>query len=605
MNSMSFDFSHSPFDDLNTNERELVTQAIDIEYFPSGTPIITVDAPVDAFYVLIKGAVAEQRDNEIVSAYGVNDSFDTRSLISGRANAQITALEDTLAFRIPRAVILTLTERNPLFGAYFFQDVAKRLSALAHRSHQQAVQSMMLARVEQAFIREPFWLDENATVLDAAQLMRNSRTTSILVRTCDGRTGIFTQSDLRNFVIDGRSAKTVKVAELAHYELLTVDASDPIHYAILIMTRHSIQRVVVTRDGAVIGVLEQVELLAFITHNSHLVTAQIERAQSIEDLHQAWCNTDQLIATLHQNGIKVTLIAELMGVLRHKLHERIFSLLAPAEMFAHVCLLALGSEGRGEQILKTDQDNALVIEDGYTHPDLADICRKFSETLIEFGYPRCQGDIMVSNPFWQRSVTSYKKLINDWIDNASGDSIMQLAIWSDARPVCGQHTLFKEVHGYLLRNLSRNDSFLARFAQPIEQFDTPLDFFSRLVTNKGKDRSQLDLKKGGIFPLVHGLRSLALEAGLEVNNSYKRIDALAQKDILTPVMAQDLAESLAFLQGLQLKYGLQKLAVGQPMSNLVDPRQLTTLERDLLKDTFAVVKAFKQKLRTRYRMYAL
>ncbi len=603
MNAILFDFSHSPFDSLDSQERELVSSSLDIEYFPAGASIIAANTPVEALYVLIKGSVVEKRDNETVSYYGPHDSFDAHSLISGQTDASLVAAEDTLVFRIPRAAILNLTERNHLFGAYFFQNIAKRLSTLAHRTHQQALQSMMLARVEQAFIREPSWLEKDATVLDAARLMRDARTTSVLVRQDERKTGIFTQSDLRNFVIDGRDAATTKVVDLARYNLLTVNADDPIHQAMLVMTQHTIQRVVVMRGNAIVGVLEQVDLLSFLAHNSHLVTAQIERARTLDDLHEAWRRTDQIISMLHQNGVKVTLIAELVGVLRNKLYERIFSLLAPPEMLAHVCLLALGSEGRGEQILKTDQDNALVIENDYDHAALEEICMKFSSTLIEFGYPPCQGNIMVSNPFWRRTVHVYKNIINEWIDIWTGENIMQLAIWSDARPVCGNGLLFEEVSDYLFRNLDCNDTFISRFACPIEQFEIPLGFFSRLVTDKGDDHNQLDLKKGGIFPLVHGLRSLSLETGVTACNSYKRIETLSQNGIITVTMAQDLAESLAFLQDLQLKYGLQKLAAGKPLDNLVNPFHLTTLERDLLKDTFSVVKSFKRKLQARYRMH--
>ncbi len=608
MTSALLDFSHAPFNSLEGHERDLIGKSADIEYYAANSTVLSADAPVEALYVVIKGIVGEQGQpsgGDAVATYGAHDCFDSRSLISGQSDTPLLALEDTLVFRIPRDVVLDLIRRNPMFGAYFYQDVAKRLAALAHLPHQQAVQSMMLARVEQAFIRDPLWLDAQASILDAARLMRDAHTTSVLVRNAGGETGILTQSDLRNFIIDGRNAAQVKAAELAHYELHSVDARAPIPHAMLIMARHTIQRVVVMRDGAIVGVLEQIDLLSFLTRDSHLVTAQIERARTLEDLHEAWRNTDPLIALMHQNGVRVTLIAELMHELRDKLLSRLFELIAPADMLPHVCLLALGSEGRGEQILKTDQDNALIIENGYTHPQLAEVSERFNATLIEFGYPVCPGDIMVRNPFWRREAREFKNLINDWMDSASGENVMQLAIWVDAKPICGEKALFDDVHAHWLKAFRDNAPFLSRFALPVEQFDTPLGMFSRLVADKGEDGNLLDLKKGGIFPLVHGVRSMALEAGISARNTYQRIDHLARHNVLTQSVAEDLAESLAFLQGLQLKYGLKKLALGRGMDNLIDPLQMTTLERDLLKDTLAVVKRFKQQLRHRYRLSAL
>ena len=608
MTTTVFDFSHPPFDSLDPQEREDIERSIDVEFFPAEHHIIRQGETVDALYLIIKGIVRELGDldqNAILNAYVEHNCFDIRSIISGHAGTTLVAGEDTLVFRLPRETVLRLIDRNPMFGAFFYQNVAKRLAILAHRPHQQAMQSMLMARVEEAFIRESPYLPHDATVLDAALFMHDAHASSILVRNATGRTGIYTQSDLRNFVIGGRNARTSPVADLAHYDLHCVEADDPIYRAMLIMTRHTIQRVVVKRRGEIIGVLEQIDLLSFLNDHSHLVSAQIERARSLEDLHAAWRNTDQLIAMLHTNGVKVTLIANLMGELRHKLHARIFELLAPPELLENTCLLALGSEGRAEQILKTDQDNALVIRDGYEHPALDAVCAQFNEALIEFGYPPCPGGIMIRNAEWRRQVSDFKALINTWLDSASGENMLNFAIWIDAYPVCGKRELFEPLRDYYLRNMNNDPSFFARFSFPIEQFDIPLDLFSRLVTDKGAKRNQLDLKKGGIFPLVHGVRSLALEAGIEQRNSYRRIESLTRLQVIPAVLAQDLSESLAFLQSLQLKHGLQKHMRGQPIDNLIDPDGLTTLERDLLKDTLAVVKRFKQHLRHHFRLNSL
>lgn len=603
-----FDFTHPPFDSLTPAERAKLESALDIEYFATGATLLKRSEPVPSLFVLIKGLVSEpgaSASNELLASYVEHDCFDSRALINGVSHTTLTAIEDSIVFAIARDTVIELTHSNPMFGAFFFQDVAKRLSTLAHQPHQQAMQSTMLAKVDQAFIREAVWLGGEACVWEAAHLMREAHTYSVLVRITDTEFGIFTQSDLRDFVIDGGEARTAPLAPLAHTPILSVQADQPIHLAMLLMTRHTIQRVVVKRGEEIIGVLEQVDLLSFLYDHSHMIGAQIERAHSLEDLKEAWNKADELIRTLYSNGIKVTLIANLVSELRLQLYARIFSLIAPAEVIAHTCLLALGSEGRGEQILKTDQDNALIVEEGYGHPDLEKICRTFNDTLIEFGYPSCSGGVMVQNGKWRRNVSGFKAQMNLWLQSCSGENMRDLAIWVDAYPVCGKVALFDNLREYWRRNMDSSPTFLAHFARAIEQFDTPLDLFSRLVTGSGKDARELDLKKGGIFPLVHGVRALALEAGLKCCNTYLRIDELAQSKRLSLTEAQDLTESLAFLQSLQLKYGLAQQARGQRANNLITPSELTTLERDLLKDTFAVVKRFKQHLRHHYRLNAM
>ena len=89
--------------------------------------------------------------------------------------------------------------------------------------------------------------------------------------------------------------------------------------------------------------------------------------------------------------------------------RKLFELLAPPELLDNSCLLVLGSEGREEQVLKTDQDNALILRDDFSHPDLERITAEFTASLLEFGYPPCPGNIMVSNPYWTKSVAAFKE----------------------------------------------------------------------------------------------------------------------------------------------------------------------------------------------------
>ncbi|WP_028453362.1 putative nucleotidyltransferase substrate binding domain-containing protein [Chitinilyticum aquatile] len=600
----AFDFQHSPFDTLTPAEQQELAATLDILFYPAHTAILQPGDAVEHLHVMMKGAVEEEGGPNGTVYYSEHEVFDSRALVNGTAGMSLHAREDTLLWRIPRDIILDLTRRNPRFAAYFYEDVARRLAALAHQPYREEQPSLMLTRVNQTRYSAPCWLDHNATVMDAARTMKREHATSILVRGEKG-TGIFTQSDLRNFVIDGLDPNTEPVEWHANYHLYTINETDYLHQAMLLMVRYTIQRLVVLRAGEICGILEQVDLLSSLANNPHSITGQIERASHVSELHAAAAAMQQLVSQLHGNGMKVTLIAALMSELRQKLLARLFTLLAPQDMLGHVCLLVLGSEGRGEQILRTDQDNALIIADGYQHPDLTAICQRFSEELIGMGYPPCPGGVMLNTPQWCRSTSSFRQQINAWTGDPSGENMMQLAIWIDARPVCGNSSLHAQLEQHLHRWLDGNAAFLARFAWPIELFEPPLTLFSRLVTDAGNDRQQLDLKKGGIFPIVHGIRSLALENGVSFSNTYERINALSGLPVLPPALAQDVSEALAFLQGLQLKSGLQQLAQKQPASNLIDPRELTTLERDLLKDALGVVKRFRQLLRHHFRLGAL
>jgi CBS domain-containing protein len=271
----------------------------------------------------------------------------------------------------------------------------------------------------------------------------------------------------------------------------------------------------------------------------------------------------------------------------------------------------MGSEGRGEQLLKTDQDNGLILRDGYTPPaDLDALCARFSQALSDFGYPECPGRIMLSNPDWRHGAAAFSERVRRWLLMPSADSLMALAIFLDAHAVAGDATLLAQVRAEVFKLVTDNDALLARFAAAIAAFDGAGGagggggWWQRLFSlEDGKDL--LDLKKAGSFPLVHGVRSLALAHGVQATGTAARLEALVAAGALEAGLATDLVDSLQFFMGLKLKLGLAAIEAGQPPGGGIAVDKLSSLDRDLLKDTLAVVKRFKQLLRQRFHLDAL
>jgi CBS domain-containing protein len=276
-------------------------------------------------------------------------------------------------------------------------------------------------------------------------------------------------------------------------------------------------------------------------------------------------------------------------------------LIAPPELVANSCLFVMGSEGRGEQLLKTDQDNGLILRDGYVPPaDLDTMCLRFSKALQDFGYPECPGNIMVSNSQWRDSASVFAQRVQHWLLTPDPDNLMNLAIFMDAHAVCGDTQLLLQVQQSVMRVATDNDAVLARFAAAIDAFGNSQGWWNRLL---GLENSQaLNLKKEGIFPLVHGIRSLALAHRVQETGTVARIEALVADGGLSAEMGADLTQSLLFLMGLRLKSGLMDWELQRPVSGSVDPAKLSSLDRDLLKDSLSVVKKFKVQLRHRFKL---
>lgn len=583
----------APFAALDPTILEHAAADADVVYFKAGVTIGDEGTPAEHLHVIVQGAVQEFGGADPVARHAAGDYFDAEALLRGHLRSRFVAREDTICCTLPRAAFLALLERSPAFATQVFDDIAERASAVRTDQAHRDLASFMVAKIADAYIHPPLIVPASASIRDAAIGMKQNKATSLLVDR-DGEIGICSGTDLRNaVVIDGVPADH-PVGSIASYALVCLDADDFLFNALLAMTRHSISRIVIKRDGIILGVLEQVDLLGFLSSHSHLIAVQIERASSREELALASRNLTGVIEALNAKGVKLRYIGQLLAELNKKLFAKLFALLAPPELIANSCLIVMGSEGREEQILKTDQDNALILRDGFTCAELERVVHDFTESLVEFGYPRCPGNIMVSNPYWTKSLTAFKDEIFEWILRPSEESFLHFAIFYDAMPVAGDAALLAEARRYMYQQLRSHQAFLARFAKATVAFETPLGFFANFVLEKDAHRDELDLKKGGIFPLVHGIRSLALEHRLTETNTVERIEALRAKGVLEEPFATELVETLTFLSTLRLKAGLRKLKAGLAQDNYVRPADLNKLEREMLRDSLKIVNEFKK-----------
>ena len=601
----AFNFAASPFDCLNADEQRLVRASVDIAYFPEREIILDVGAVPTHLFVIIKGYVTQLDGDEVIATYGPDDCFDGRGLVAGKVSSRFVAAEEVVSYQLAHRAVSDLIASNTTFGALLFSDLGNKLSALSQRRSQHELQSLTLSRVDEAFLRPAHTVDASTDIFAVVKLFQEQRTSNVLVRDENSqppRLGIFTATTLQRAILDGRPLDQLAVGELANFSLVEVRPSDQLGDAMALMLKRRVHRVVVTEGGKVFGILEALDLFSFLSNQSHLITVQIEDAKDLAGLSQAAARITRMMASLFRSGSRVNLIAKLVQQLNARLFERAWHLIAPADLVANSCLFVMGSEGRGEQLLKTDQDNGLILRDGYAPPENIDAtCQQFSGALKDFGYPECPGHIMVSNPQWRKSASEFGQMTRQWLMLPSGDSLMNLAIFMDAHAVCGDARLLEEVQRGLMRIATDNDAMLSRFAAAIDSFGSSYGWLNRLL-GRGESDQHLNLKKEGIFPLVHGVRSLALAYHITPISTAARIAALVSAGKLDAGMGTDLTDSLHFFMGLKLKAGLADLDTDKAVTGNIDVARLSTLDRDLLKDALGVVKRFKTLLRQRFHL---
>jgi len=230
---------------------------------------------------------------------------------------------------------------------------------------------------------------------------------------------------------------------------------------------------------------------------------------------------------------------------------------------------------------------------------LTDSMMLLNASLLELGFPKCPGDIMVSNEFWRRDVKSYKRLIDSWTSSFNAENLQNLSIFLDAKFVSGDETLLKELKSFLHQHFNSRTDVLAHMAKAVLSFETPLSLFSSFVLEKNNN-NKLDLKKGGIFALVHGIRVLALQHKIDETNTIERIKQLNNQGVLDKKFATELIESFDSLSSIRLKAMLESKNIQE--SNYINPMNLEKIQRDLLKDSFKIINKFKKFMRFHFHL---
>ncbi|MFG1286597.1 putative nucleotidyltransferase substrate binding domain-containing protein [Xanthobacter versatilis] len=467
--------------------------------------------------------------------------------------------------------------------------------------------SLMTSRVRDVFLRKPFYVDGSMDLVSLCRALSERGLSEALVRD-GGRIGIFTTTDLRDALLSETPPARLPVREVATFEPCSVRPDAELFEALILMLRHRIHRVLVregTDEAGIVGVLGQLDLMAFVANHSHLIALEAEQATSLDELKAAARQIDSLVGVLDADGVRVEVIAALVGELNRQVFRRLWEMLAPEDLRANSCLVVMGSEGRGEQIIKTDQDNALLLADGFTCDGLDDITARFTAALIDFGYPPCPGGIMLSRPLWCQNVSAFKDTLRQWIHGGDRDGPMNLAIFLDAAPVAGDAALLKAARDHVDFLMMNDAGYFARFAQAVERFGEGGGWWTRLPGLTGRAGAEIDIKKLGIFPLVHGVRALALEYRIDALGTADRLQALVDTGHMEASFARDLTDALRFLISLKLANNLRQIADGRPPGNAIRLTDLGTLERQALKEALAIVRGFKQWLSRHYRFDAL
>ncbi len=609
---------HYPFSELPESALEALSFHITIRFLPSGEVIFTEgDKPLQNLYIVRKGLVSLHVDGKEIDLLREGDCFGYPSLISNEPPSSTARVEeDAILYLLPKDIFLKLIEKYEDFENFFTKNLAKKLSAttkiLRLSPEATPLERFFTLKVKDFRVRSVPLMPLNASVLEVSRIFKDKNVSCVFVGR-ENAQGIVTERDIiKKVIAEAKSPQETPVGDIATSPVISVDTEDFIFEAMIQMAKHNLRRIGVVEGNKVIGVLEDRDIVAYESKNLIVIIKEIEKAQTLEELRYIYSIYEETVLQLFQSGVKVGYISRLISEINDKIMSKAVFLTIREigeEPPVNFSVMVLGSEGRREQTLKTDQDNALIYEDmPMLDVNLEDYFSEFGETytriLLDIGFPPCPGNVMVSNPEWRHSLTEWLKIVERWISTPEPENTLRVGIFFDFRNAFGDESLITKLKEKVLSLARENELFVGYMILDAIRFKPPLGLFrSFLLEKKGEHKGELDLKKGGIFPITQGTRALALKGQVKETGTLERIDRLVELSLMPRDIAQDVKEAFNFLQQIRLKNQVEKLKQGKQPDNYVNPEKLSKLERDLLKDSFKIVEEFQSFLDRRYATY--
>jgi len=461
--------------------------------------------------------------------------------------------------------------------------------------------------------KAPVFAQPGTTLAEAARAMRAARLSACLVGTPEAVQGILTERDIVWAVADAVPPET-SAGALMTEGVVCVGRDELVSEAFLLMIRHSIRRLGVTDGrGAVVALLEERDLMAARLESPVALCAAITRAETPRELARAGSALGELLPRWLTQGAGVGRAGALAAAVRDQLFTRAAELaLADGAHPGPFALVALGSEGRREQFLSTDQDNALVLGDGADQALAEGFAARLMAILEQAGLPPCPHGVTADHAAWRMALPAWREHLAALGRDLGPDAVLALSLLADARHILGERQLTDGLRAALRQGVAENPRALRYMAREAVRFEPPLSIFGALITERGgPEHGGLDIKRGGIFPLTQGARVLDLDLAPDSKgpppgpDSASRLQRAAEAGVIGPETAHDLTQALEFMQELRLRFQAQALAHGREPGNHVRPELLSRMERARLKECFKAVASFQAILSNRYALHLL
>lgn len=601
----------APFDALSEDYLDAIARQVEVAYFKAGTDILLYGAPIHELHYVRSGAVEIYRRNgELYNRLSEGDIFGQAGLLrSNKVRFPARAIEDSLIYFIPAALFAQLCEQHDSFADFVEAEGQSRLKTAVES--QGKASDLMQIKVRTLISRQPICASLHTSVQQAAQLMTEKSVSSLVIVESDAANasmvGILTDRDLRTRVLAVGLDSTAPVSEVMSPDPVTIQGDDSVFEAMLCMLRHNIHHLPVVQRRRPIGLVNLSDIIRYESQSSLYLVNSIFNQPNVAGLQGLLPDLRGTFVRLANEQATAHMIGSAMAGIGRAFTQRLLELaeqkLGPPPV--PYCFLAAGSMARDEQLVVTDQDNALILDDRF-EPELhdayfAELAKFVSDGLAACGYTYCKGGIMASNPQWRQPLAIWRGYFSQWIDQPNPQTLLNSSIFFDLDGVHGEIELAENLKELLAEKASNSPAFLAAMARNALNRTPPLGFFRTFVMETdGQQKHIINLKGRGTAPLTDLIRVHALACGSKAQNSLERLDAIAKTKLLQPEAISHLRYALEFLSMVRIRHQANAVAEGREPNNYIEPEKVSASDRHNLKEAFQVLSNAQKFLRFRY-----
>lgn len=608
---------YPPFNELPEEMLTKVTSSVEISYYRQDTPIIHFGDQIHDLYMVRSGEVeVYRRKGELYNRLDEGHLFGQMGLLTNnKVRFPVKATEDTLLYCVPEPIFQELYDNYDSFADFVEVEDNARLRQ-ANSSNNDA-NDLTTSKVKTLLTSEAPMIEKTRTIQQAATMMAEENVSSLLIIDPDiveddeddstPVIGIITDRDLCTRVLAEGLDPSDEVSSVMTPEVISLDHNAYVYEAMMTMLRYNVHHLPVLKDKKPIGIIEATDIVRYESQNSLLLVSSIFQQQSIEDLKVLSEQVKDSFVRLVNEDANAHMVGTAMSVIGRSFKQRIIELAEEQLGKSPIpyCFLALGSMGRDEQLLVTDQDNAIILDDTYDkakHGKYFEALSKFiCDGLDKCGYVYCTGDIMATNPTWRMTRREWEECFADWIDDPNPKALLNASIFFDLDGVYGRLKWAEQLNSFIVRRARKNNRFLACLARNALNRTPPLGFFKDFVMEKdGRHNNSINLKRRGTAPLADLIRVHSLAVGSRSKNSFERLDDIIDAGILPKGRAQDLKDAMEFISLVRIRHQAHDVDNNVEPDNNIEPENLSDFERRNLKDAFQILSNAQNFLKFRY-----